>query len=300
MSDHPRQIRVVDVFTEKPLAGNQLAVVLDANGLSTDLMQRIAFEMHFSETTFILPPDDPMHAAKVRIFAPTVEMRFAGHPTVGSAWVLIEEGLVPNGAEEFVLEELVGPVGVRAVPKNGRVMIWLTNPPIRFGQVLVHKQVASALGIDEADIVHDVPAQIVSAGNPLVFVAVRDTRAVDAAESDRSRLAKLLRGKDAFGVYFFAVTGPDRLYGRMFSPAIAEDPASGSAAGPLGAFAVKYGLIKRAPRVSIVSEQGTKMGRQSFIHVEMTYGDSVDIPERTEAGGFVMPVLSGTLSHLPE
>ena len=175
-------------------------------------------------------------------------------------------------------------------------MIWLTNPPIHFGDVLVHKQIASTLGIDEADIVPDVPAQVVSAGNPLVFVALRDERAVDAALSDRVRLTKLLRARKAFGVYLFAAAGADRLYSRMFSPDIPEDPASGSAGGPLGAFAVKYGLLERRPTVSFVSEQGTKMGRQSFLHIELTYDDGADIPSRSEVGGSVIPVLSGTLS----
>ncbi|TMG25786.1 MAG: PhzF family phenazine biosynthesis protein, partial [Chloroflexi bacterium] len=97
------QIRIVDVFTDKPLAGNQLAVVLDAKDIQVRLMQRIAHEMNFSETTFILPPENPAHAAKVRIFTPHVEMRFAGHPTIGTAWVLASEGLVPENVREFTL-----------------------------------------------------------------------------------------------------------------------------------------------------------------------------------------------------
>src|SRR5438445_13611580 len=96
-----RQIRIVDVFTEKPLAGNQLAVVLDGRELSTDAMQRIAREMNFSETTFVLPAQNAAHAAKVRIFTPFTELKFAGHPTVGTAWVLADEGLVPGGVLAF-------------------------------------------------------------------------------------------------------------------------------------------------------------------------------------------------------
>src|SRR5262245_36181592 len=103
-----RRIRIVDVFTDKALAGNQLAVVLDGKDISPRLMQRIAREMNFSETTFIMPPENPAHAAKIRIFTPAVELPFAGHPTVGTAWVLIDEGLVPKDHKEFVLEENVG------------------------------------------------------------------------------------------------------------------------------------------------------------------------------------------------
>ena len=286
------QIRIVDVFTDKPLSGNQLAVVLDAKDIPPRLMQRIAREMNFSETTFVLPPEDPAHTARVRIFAPTVEMRFAGHPTIGTAWVLANEGLVAEDVKEFTLEENVGPVLVR---RDGS-MCWLTNPPLSFGDVFPHAQVAATLGIDESDIISSIPAQIVSTGNPMLFVALGDIVAVDKATSDRERLEKLLRGGRAFGVYLFASVGENRLYSRMFSPDIPEDPASGSGGGPLGAFAVKYGLVPREPKVSLISEQGTKMGRQSLLHIELTYGESRDIPERSDVGGSVMPVLSGTLS----
>ena len=286
------EIRIVDVFTDKPLAGNQLAVVLDAKDIPVRLMQRFAHEMNFSETTFILPPENPAHAAKVRIFTPHVEMRFAGHPTIGTAWVLASEGLVPENVREFTLEENIGPVPVRGAGS----MFWLTNPPLSFGDVFPHAQVAATLEIEESDIISNVPAQIVSTGNPLLFVALRDMAAVDKAMSDKERLAKLLHGGRAFGVYLFASVGENRLYSRMFSPDIPEDPASGSAGGPLGAFAVKYGLVPREPKVSLISEQGTKMGRQSLLHIDLTYGESKDVPERSEVGGSVMPVLSGTLS----
>jgi trans-2,3-dihydro-3-hydroxyanthranilate isomerase len=291
-----RQIRIVDVFTEKPLAGNQLAVVLDGRDLSSEMMQRIAREMNFSETTFVLPPENPAHAAKVRIFTPVNEMKFAGHPTIGTSWVLANEGLVKNGSLEFTLEEGVGPVAVRGVRTNERVTFWMTHPPLSYGEVLPHKQVAAAIGVEEAEVVPDVPAQIVTTGTPFLFIALRDQRAVDSAVSDRSRLEKLLRKKPAISVFLFAVIGAGRLYSRCLGPDIAEDPATGSASGPLGGFAVKYGLVERAPKVSIVSEQGVKMGRQSFVHIELEYGDSPDIPSRIEVGGSVMPVLSGTLS----
>ncbi len=289
------QIRIVDVFTDKPLAGNQLAVVLDAKDIPPKLMQRIAREMNFSETTFILPPADPANAAKVRIFTPVMELPFAGHPTVGTAWVLADEGLVPKNALEFTLEEGVGPVKVRGVKEDGRVMFWMSHPKLSFGDVFPHAAVASAIGIDDSDIVDDVPAQVASTGNPFLFVALRDGDAVDRAVSDTSRLEKLLKGDRAHGVFLFAAAGADRLYSRMFAPDTGEDPATGSASGPLGAFAVKYGLAKGAPKVSLISEQGTKMGRQSFVHIELTYGDSTDIPSLIEVGGSVMPVLKGEL-----
>ena len=292
MSDHPRPIRIVDVFTPTALAGNQLAVVLDGRGLATETMQRIAREMNFSETTFVLPPEDPSHAARIRIFTPLLELPFAGHPTIGTAWVLATEGLVPDGTESFVLEENVGPVAVRRAGD----LTWMTHPPLTFGPVLPHARVAGALGLDVEHIVHDVPAQVASTGNPFLFVALPDAAAVDRAQSDPARVRKLLKGSKAHGVVVFAVLGSGRLYSRMFAVDIPEDPATGSAAGPLGAFAVRYGLVERAARVSLVSEQGTKMGRQSFLHIELSYdADAGDIPSRIEVGGSVMPVVAGDL-----
>ena len=289
-----RQIRIVDVFTSKPLAGNQLAVVLDGQGISTDDMQRIAREMNLAETTFVLPPDDPAHAAKLRIFTPFVELPFAGHPTVGTAWVLANEGLVAGGAQQFTLEEGVGPVTVRRGRDDG--LIWMTHPPVVFGEVLPHATVATAIGIKESDVVDDIPAQVVSTGNPFLLVALNAAGAVDRATPGPARVRKLLNGTKAHGVYLFARTSARRLYGRMFAVDVPEDPATGSAAGPLGAFAVKYELVRRASELEIKAEQGTKMGRQSFVHVRLKYGASKDVPETIEVGGSVRPVLSGTLA----
>lgn len=289
-----RGIRIVDVFTERPLAGNQLAVVLDGDGLSASTMQRIAREMNFSETTFVLPAADPNHAARVRIFSPTSELPFAGHPTIGTAWVLHDEGLARG--LQFVLEEKVGPVPVRAEIAQGRVDFWMTHPQVTFGEVFPHATIAAAIGVDPSDVLSDVPAQVASTGFPFVFVPLRDRRAVDAAAFDGPGLRKLVEGHDLEAVYMFAANGANRLYSRMFGVGLGEDPATGSAAGPLGAFAVKYRLVERAPTVSITNEQGTKMGRQSFIQIALAYGDSPDVPTRIEVGGSVVPVLSGTLS----
>lgn len=287
------EIRIVDVFTEKPLAGNQLAVVLDGRGLSHAHMQRIAREMNFSETTFILPPDDPANAARVRIFTPFNELPFAGHPTIGTAWVMRDEKLVDG--LEFVLEEGVGDVPVRGVQKNGRVTFWMRHPQVAFGEVFPHPSVAEALGVAPSEFVVEVPAQEARTGYPVLFAALRSKEAVDAAVSDRARLARLFEGRDVDIVYLFTATEGDHLYGRMFSLDLAEDPATGGAGGPLGAFAVRYGLVERAPLVTVVAEQGTKMGRQSFLHIELAYDDDSDLPTRIEVGGSVMPVLRGDL-----
>jgi len=289
-------IHVVDVFTERPLAGNQLAVVLDAEGIPAQAMQRIAKEMNLSETTFVLAPEGAGNAARVRIFTPGSELPFAGHPTIGTAWVLFTQGLVPGGALEFALEEGVGPVHVRGEHWAGGVRFWMTHPKVSFGEVVSDRAAAAAaLGLSEDQLVPDVPIQVASTGLPHVYVALKDAKAIDDAVSEKERLGKVFRE----GVFLFAPRGENQLYSRMFAPHVAdiyEDPATGSASGPLGAFAVKYGLVKRSSTVSIVSEQGTKMGRQSFVHIELAYPRQGDFPSRIEVGGSVVPTLTGELA----
>ena len=289
-------IHVVDVFTERPLAGNQLAVVLDAEGISGEVMQRIAKEMNISETTFVLAPEASGNAARVRIFTPDAELPFAGHPTIGTAWVLFTEGLVPGNALEFALEEGVGPVRVRAEKLGGGLRFWMSHPKVTFGEVLTERAAAAAaLGLTERDLVPDVPIQVATTGVPFVYVALNDARAVDAATSEKDRLGRVFTE----GVFMFAVAGAGRLYSRMFAPhalGINEDPATGSGSGPLGAFAVRYGLLKRSSVVELVSEQGTKMGRQSFIHIKLGYPPKGDIPTSIEVGGSVVPTLKGELA----
>jgi trans-2,3-dihydro-3-hydroxyanthranilate isomerase len=290
------RIHTVDVFAEKSLAGNQLAVVLDAGDIEGDAMQRIAKEMNISETTFVMAPENSANAARVRIFTPASELPFAGHPTVGTAWVLATEGLVPGGSLDFVLEEGVGPVRVRGVKGPGGLTFWMTHPELTYGLVERRRsQAAEAIGLTEADLLGDVPVQVASTGNPFLFFALRDGLAVDEAVPDVDLLGDVLKATQSFGAFIFAAVGGNRLYSRMFSLDIPEDPATGSGSGPLGAFAVRYGVVPGAPKVTLVSEQGTKMGRQSIIHIELTYSGSDEDPDKIEVGGAVRPVISGTL-----
>ena len=289
-------IHVVDVFTERALAGNQLAVVLDADAIPGEVMQRIAREMNYSETTFVLAPQAQGSAARVRIFTPDSELPFAGHPTIGTSWVLSTEGLVPGGALEFTLEEGIGPVAVRGEKSAAGLRFWMTHPAVSFTDVVADRTAAAtALGLTENELIPDVPVQVASTGLPHVYVALKDAQAVDAALSDKESLGRVFDK----GVFLFAPMNGNRLYSRMFAPhsaGIAEDPATGSASGPLGAFAVKYGLVKRSTTVSLVSEQGTKMGRQSFVHIRLEYAAPGDEPSRIEVGGYVVPTLKGELA----
>jgi PhzF family phenazine biosynthesis protein len=160
------------------------------------------------------------------------------------------------------------------------------------------RRIAAGLGLDESYLMTDLPLQVATTGLDFLYVALRDKRAVDAAVSEKARLREAFAGRAPLPVFLFALDGAHRLYSRMFAPdanGIDEDPATGSASGPLGAFAVKYGLVPHARTVSITSEQGTKMGRQSTIHIRLEYGADKDIPTKIEVGGAVMPVVTGTL-----
>jgi trans-2,3-dihydro-3-hydroxyanthranilate isomerase len=301
-SDERRyRLRWVDVFTDRALAGNPLAVVLDADGLSTAQMQAIARETNLSETTFVMPPEKGEHAAKVRIFTPHVELPFAGHPTVGTGWVLLDEGLVGSDAPTFTLEEGVGPISVRVDRGGKTIVLWMSHPPAKFGEVIEEREdIAAALGLTVGDLVPKVPIQVVSTGVPFLYVALKDAAVVDRAVSSGEALTSVLDPHGLPPVFLFAATGGNRLYSRMFGPhtstRIVEDPATGSASGPLGAFAVRYGLVQRAPQVTVVSEQGTKMGRQSFVQIKLAYSIDAHIPDRIEVGGSVVPVMTAELS----
>ena len=288
----------MDVFTETALAGNQLAVVLAADGIGGDRMQAIAKEMNLSETVFVLKAEQAGSAARLRIFTPGIELPFAGHPTVGAAWVLWDEGLVAWNAQDFVLEEGVGPVRVRIDRSGALPKFWMTHPRVSFGRVFEDRSaVAGALGLLDNALVEVAPIQAVGTGVPFTFVALKDRESVDAAISDGRALAGALGPEGPVQIVVYSAVGPGHLHTRMFWPAggIVEDPATGSASGPLGAHAVRYGLVERGETVSILSEQGVKMGRRSLIHIELGYHGTEDLPTRIEVGGSAVPVLTGTL-----
>lgn len=284
--------RVVDVFTERPLEGNPLAVFPDASAMDAVTMQRVARELNLAETTFVLPPTRTDCAARVRIFTPTKEMRFAGHPTIGTGFVLLDEALVPKESSSFLLEENIGPVAVRVEP-GGRPMLWLDTPPIEAGRRYDPSLCANVLGLSVDDLL-DVAPQLLSAGNPTVYVALRDRDAVDRAWLDLTGM-KRLRGADAELMCVFVFTPTtDGAYSRMFAPeyGIAEDPATGSSTGPLAAYMMRHGLVSNAGGSHFISEQGTKMGRRSLLHVRLRGENGA---AAIEVGGHVAPVATATM-----
>jgi trans-2,3-dihydro-3-hydroxyanthranilate isomerase len=290
----------VDVFTTVPFEGNPLAVFPDAAGLETETMQRIACELNLSETTFVFPPADPKHAAKVRIFTPGSELNFAGHPTLGTAFV------VRGNATELVLEENVGPVPVRVgTATDGAVQFWLTTPPITFGERIDPAPVAKALGLGPNDIRPDTPPEAAGAGGPtFLYVGLRNREAVDRIAFFDYRVLQAAFPNAPSEIFVFATLEESdgepgdtyAVYSRMFAPAhgIAEDPATGSATGPLAAYMIRHGLLPLANGLRMVSEQGTKMGRRSLLHV-LVHVDGTNDP-RIEVGGSVVPIARGEMT----
>src|SRR6202050_785434 len=280
--------KVVDVFTTEALEGNALAVFPDASELDATTMQKIAREFNLAETAFVLPATRQDCAATLRIFTPAKELEFAGHPTVGSAFVLLEEGIVPKNSSAFVLEEKIGPVPIR-IDSGARPMIWLRTPPIREGRCYDSALCAAALGLEPQDLLPMEP-QLLNAGNPTLIVAAQDKAAVDRAWLDLAGLKTLKGGEsEPFCVFLFTPT-PEGAYSRMFAPeyGVPEDPATGSSTGPLAAFLMRHGLAAKAAGARFVSEQGTKMGRRSLLHVAIRGERGVD---GIDVGGYVTPLV---------
>jgi trans-2,3-dihydro-3-hydroxyanthranilate isomerase len=268
---------LVDVFTDRAFGGNPLAVVTNGRGVSGETMQAVAKEFNLSETTFVLPPDDPRHDWRVRIFTPGNELPMAGHPTVGTAFVLAREHLIPRAGREtnIVFEEGVGPVPVRVEFEDGEPSFAEMSQPLpTFGTRLDDRRaVARMLSLEESDIEPDLPVEVVSCGVPFLYVPLRS---LDAARRARPRVDLIERASDEHGfppeVFVFTREtegAGSTVHSRMFAPGlgIAEDPATGAASGPLGCYLVRYGLVEAGPSAEIVSEQGIEMGRPSYIRI---------------------------------
>lgn len=290
--------RVVDVFTETRFGGNPLAVVLEADALSTDQMQVIAREFGFSETSFVLAPKDPAHDARVRIFTPTVEMPFAGHPNVGTAYVLASErDPIPKA---MVFEELAGLVDVVIEETDSAVTgtVIRAPEPLSQGSEISAEAAAAALSLDPSEITTDrhLP-QIASVGAPFLFVELTARDALRRARPNASALKDALAGipssPDAVYAYTRDIGPSDGAVdwtARMFAPedGIAEDPATGSATGALGALFHRLGT---APRLGAryLAAQGVDMGRPSLLRIKAN-------DEITEIGGATVSVMSGVLT----
>ncbi|MDQ3804661.1 MAG: PhzF family phenazine biosynthesis protein [Acidobacteriota bacterium] len=270
----------VDVFTDRAFGGNPLAVFRNGRGLPDETMQAIAKEFNLSEVTFLLPPADPTCDYRVRIFTPGHELPMAGHPTVGTAFVLAHEHLIePEAGEDglkVTFEEGVGPVPVRVEFEAGRpVYAEMSQPLPRFGPRLEDRRaVAAMLSLGDEDLDAALPVEVVSCGVPFLYVPLRS---LDAARRARPR-ADLMEQAAGGGVppEVFVFTREvehegSTVHSRMFAPGlgITEDPATGGASGPLGSYLVRHGVVPAGRTAEIVSEQGLEMGRPSFVRISI-------------------------------
>lgn len=260
--------RIVDVFCERPLEGNQLCVVPDPADLDERTMQALATEIGFSETTFVTEASGDRYA--MRIFTPGQELPFAGHPTIGTAFVLASEGRITSPATQVVR---AGEYPVQVDLAAGKARMGQLPPT--FGDPFEDRDLAApAAGLGPAEIRDDVPMQVVSTGLPHLMVPVRDLEALRRAARDAALVERVCRVTGGESMYLFAQT-EDGVTARMFDweTGIGEDPATGSAAGPLGAYLSRYGLAEMPGSVRI--RQGEQVGRPSLLEVEVAAeGDS--------------------------
>ena len=269
---------VCDVFTDTPLAGNQLAVFTDAREMPEDVMQRLAREMNFSETVFVLPSDDGH--ARIRIFTPTNEMLFAGHPTLGSAFVLAG----PLQLDEIRLETGKGVIPVRLEREGARIVFGRMEQPLPTIEPYAEADtLLEALGVERSEL----PVEAYDNGMGHVYVTLGSEDEVAALKPDLSRLTDL---PPLLGVNTIAGKG-SRWKTRMFAPGggVAEDPATGSAAGPLAVHLARHGRIGYGDEIEI--SQGAEIGRPSTLYARVE--GSADKLEKVEVGGSAVVVARG-------
>jgi trans-2,3-dihydro-3-hydroxyanthranilate isomerase len=270
---------VADVFTDKPLAGNQLAVFTDARGLGDDEMQSLAREMNFSESVFVLPPENDGHV-RIRIFTPTNEMLFAGHPTLGSAFVLGG----PLQVEEIRLETGAGTVPVVLEREGDRIVFGRMRQPIPTWKPYDDEaRLLAALRVERSEL----PVEHYDNGMQHVYVALGSEEEVAALKPDLSALVEV---PALLGINCFAGSGT-HWKTRMFAPGggVPEDPATGSAAGPLAVHLARHGRIGFGEEIEV--SQGTEIGRPSTLYARAD--GSAKKLDVVEVGGSAVIVARG-------
>lgn len=273
---------LVDVFTDRAFGGNPLAVFTAGQGLSAPTMQRLAKELNLSESTFVWPPQDPNNDFQVRIFTPAVELPMAGHPTIGTAFVLAQEQLIKAEGSQVTVrfEEGVGVIPVtltfeESLPTSIEMRQPLPTFGARFTDVAL---LAEMLSLDVTALDESLPFEVISCGVPFLFIPLKSLTALQNIQFRREVWQRNLADFEASGILVFTQEverAGSTVHCRMFGPALGvlEDPATGSASGPLGCYLVRYGLLTPAKVLEIVSEQGFEMGRPSFIRVRIEQED---------------------------
>lgn len=287
------QFHIVDVFAEQRFAGNQLGVVEVRDSLSTEEMQHIAREFNFSETTFIESPDTETGGYDVRIFTPKEEIPFAGHPTLGTAFV-IRKSLANSMPAEVTLNLKVGKVPVRMEGDAGDSTMWMTQQPPDFRQYFRHDAVARVLGLETDALDHDWPVQAVSTGLPTVIVPLESSAALERISVDRDEYDEFVADHEAKNLLAFCSETrqvENDLAVRVFAPfyGVPEDPATGSSNGCLAAYLAEYEYYG-LDSVDIRVEQGYAMGRPSLLYLR---SDASGSDVTVQVGGQVIPIAQG-------
>jgi trans-2,3-dihydro-3-hydroxyanthranilate isomerase len=284
----------LDVFTTNRFEGNPLAVFTDGDGLSDDAMLAIAREMNLSETVFVQKPTDDRALARLRIFTTKEELKLAGHPVVGTWFLLAELGVVPaqEGGVHVLQETGAGVLPVEIRFKDGRPQrVTMTQKEAAFRPAkLDKKKLAAALGLKPSDLDPNLAPEFVSTGIFNAMIPLRSRAALAKIVMNMNDLRKLL-GKNAVMAYCFALTGNGKAFSRGMLPwEQYEDAATGSAAGSLGAYLVRHGKLSAGHTLSIL--QGEEMGRPSHIEVEVSQNAKKLVPR---VSGAAVKIFEGTI-----
>lgn len=285
---------IVDVFAEQKYAGNQLGVFRDAKGLSSEEMQNFAKEMNYSETTFILSDKERDGGYDVRIFTPENELPFAGHPTLGTAFVIQQE-IIKEQVEKVVLNLKVGQIPVTFEYSGEQVdIMWMKQINPTFGQTIDAEAVAPVLGLDEDEIDDRYPVQEVSTGTPFIMCPLKTLDAVKRARTNKDKYLELIKDTEAKAILLFCpetYSKENNLNVRVFADyyGVPEDPATGSANGCLAGYLVKHRYFGE-DRIDIRVEQGYEIGRPSLLFLRAeAKGEEIDV----FVGGKVIMVAQG-------
>ncbi|MDH7512380.1 MAG: PhzF family phenazine biosynthesis protein [Clostridiales bacterium] len=260
---------IVDVFAEEKYAGNELAVVRRAGSLSDLEMQKIAREVNFSETTYILKDEENRGGFDVRIFTPKEELPFAGHPTLGTAFIIQQE-ILRAPVREVVLNLKVGPIPVTFTYRGDAPdILWMKQIKPRFGKTIEAAAVASAISLEDSEIEGKFPIQEISTGVPFIIVPLKTLRSVKRSRINLEKYSSLIRGTEAKSILVFCpetYSSQNDLNVRVFADyyGVPEDPATGSANGCLAGYLAKYRYFG-SPQVNVRVEQGYEIGRPSLL-----------------------------------
>ena len=302
------QFYQADVFTREPFGGNPLAVFPDVGELTDREFQQIAREMNLSETVFVLPPTDTQAVAKIRIFTPSQEIPFAGHPVLGTFYVLATLNRLPlqEPVTKVFYECHIGVFPLELIVLKGQIeQVMMSQPSPEFLEIEIEMEMmyelAKALGVQKSVIADSpFPVEVVSTGLPVLIVPIRTLTAVKSMQVNHSAILEICSRLGANGIMVYTTMTVEEeatVHARMFADPIGipEDPATGSAGGALGAYLVKNGVVEVGPTTEVVIEQGYEVDRPSRILVQVFSDD--DMIQDVKVGGQVVMVAEGKMVY---